>query len=275
MDAHSTIRVDDFTYLTVGGVSLGATLYRPQGSGFPGVVDVHGGRWVANDRFTNAKIAEHLARDGIAVLSIDFRMPPEASYPASIEDIHFAIRWFKANAERLGVRPEAVGGLGTSSGGHQMLLTAMKPLAAPYGTHPLDANVDATLPYMVVGWPVADPIARFEYAKNKGRDDLIEAHDQFWVPLSTMEEGNPQRLLDTKTYDSLPPALILQGSADDNFDYRMNEHFADCYRKAGGEAEFVLYEGEGHSFMVRNHLTEASQDGLERICRFIHAHTVP
>ena len=72
MQSTTTIRIDDFDYLNVGGVTLSATLYRPPGSGFPAVVDVHGGRWINNDRFNNREIAVHLAQNGIAVLSIGY-----------------------------------------------------------------------------------------------------------------------------------------------------------------------------------------------------------
>ncbi len=79
--------------------SLLARLYRPSGGGpFPAVLQVHGGAWVNKDRTDNDFIAKALAESGIFVASIDFRMPPEAPYPASLADINLATRWLKANA---------------------------------------------------------------------------------------------------------------------------------------------------------------------------------
>lgn len=274
MQSTTTIRIDDFDYLNVGGVTLSATLYRPPGSGFPAVVDVHGGRWINNDRFNNREIAVHLAQNGIAVLSIDFRMPPEAGYPGSVHDIHYGVRWLKLNAARFGIRPDAIGGLGTSSGGHQLLLTALIPDAKPYGQHELtqakSPHIDAGIPFLIVGWPVSDPVARFAYAEQHRLNELIDAHKQYWKPLSLMENGNPTKILETVAFTSLPSLLLIQGKADENFDYRMNEAFVDAYRRVGGSADFVLYDDEPHAFMTRNSRSAASQDALCRICKFIH-----
>src|SRR5258708_6718714 len=104
-----------------------ARLYQPKEPGpFPALVEVHGGAWGGGARPTNAPLAEALARSGIVVLATAFRMPPRHRYPASIADIHYATRWLKAHAGEFGSRADLVAGLGTSSGAHQLLLSALK-----------------------------------------------------------------------------------------------------------------------------------------------------
>src|SRR6478752_2759165 len=101
---------------------------KPKGDGpFPAIVDIHGGGWVMGDRKQNAIIDDTLAAKGIVVAAPEFRMPPDGAYPVSINDVHLAIRWLKANASALGGRPDLVGGLGTSSGGHQLLTCMLRP----------------------------------------------------------------------------------------------------------------------------------------------------
>ena len=118
MAAPYEIDVEDVEFARPDGVPLLARLYRPRGPGpFPGVVEVHGGAWTMNDRITNHDIHVPLAKSGVVVMSIDFRMPPVAMYPASSVDINFGVRWFKANAERLSVALDKIGIVGTSSGG--------------------------------------------------------------------------------------------------------------------------------------------------------------
>src|SRR5256714_589454 len=143
------IRVEDVEYQRQGGQALLARLYRPAGTGpFPAVVQVHGGAWVNKDRTDNDFIARAFAESGILVASLDFRMPPEAPYPASLADINLGIRWLKARARTYGSRPDWVGIFGTSSGGHQVLLAAMRPDNPDYGALPppdmpqIDARVD-------------------------------------------------------------------------------------------------------------------------------------
>ena len=50
------------------------------------------------------------------MVSLDFRMPPDGGYPASLADANYAIRWLKTRAASLRSRPDLVGVMGTSSG---------------------------------------------------------------------------------------------------------------------------------------------------------------
>src|SRR5438876_9452473 len=154
------IQIEDVEYQRQGGRPLLARLYRPAGSGpFPAVVQVHGGAWVHKDRTDNDFIAKALAESGILVASIDFRMPPEAGYPASLADINLATRWLKARAEQYRARADWVGSFGTSSGGHQVLLAAMRPEDPRYAALWLsDAPaIDAKPAFVISGWGVLDP----------------------------------------------------------------------------------------------------------------------
>src|SRR6185295_42801 len=90
------IDVEDIEYLRHGDKPLLARLFKPKGAGpFPLVIDLHGGAWCVGDRLRDTPINEPLARSGVVVAALDFRMPPDASYPGSFVDINYAIRWFK------------------------------------------------------------------------------------------------------------------------------------------------------------------------------------
>src|SRR5207302_2349534 len=127
---------------------------------FPAVPEVHGGAWTSGDRLNNTAIGEYLAARGIVVLSVDFRMPPALRYPDTVADVNFGIRFLKANAQRFSTRPELVGGLGTSSGGHLLLLNALRPHDTRCAADPVPGS-DARLAFAVACWPVADPLARY------------------------------------------------------------------------------------------------------------------
>src|SRR5271167_3388533 len=65
-------------------------------------------------------------------------------------------------------RPDTVGIMGSSSGGHQAMLAAMRPNDPRYSESRLPAGspaVDASVSYVVVYWPVIDPLARYHYAR--------------------------------------------------------------------------------------------------------------
>src|ERR1700739_3518857 len=132
------VETHDLEYRQSEDGPLRARLYKPKGNGpFPALIEVHGGAWASGDRLNNAPLDEALAKSGIVVLAVDFRMPPKHRYPASIADIHYATRWLKAHAGEFGSRVDLVGGLGTSSGAHQLLLSALRPSDPRYAALPL------------------------------------------------------------------------------------------------------------------------------------------
>ena len=127
------IDVKDVEYLRHGDRPLLARMFLPRGSGpFPMVVELHGGAWCRGDRTSDTILNEPLARSGVVVAALDFRQPPAAPYPASLQDIHYAIRWLKGRARDLGSRPDMIGSMGNSSGGHQAMLLAMRPFDPRY-----------------------------------------------------------------------------------------------------------------------------------------------
>src|SRR5437588_6890959 len=262
------IEVRDLEYQRAHGAPLLARLYRPIGSGpFPAVVEIHGGAWASGDRLNNAPIDEALAKSGIVVLAIDFRMPPEHRYPASIADINFATRWLKAHAKEFGSRRDLVAGLGTSSGAHQLLLSLLKPADPRYAALPLGgAEVpvdDARLPYVVLCWPISDPLARYRMVKEKGNGRLVEAHDAYWRSEAEMEEGNPQLILERGEAGELPPAILIQGLADDNVTPDMADRFAAAWRSRGGRLELHKFDGQPHTFIPRDPGSDASRRATE------------
>jgi acetyl esterase len=244
----------------------------PKGSGpFPAIVDIHGGGWVMGDRKQNAIIDDTLASRGIVVAAPEFRMPPEGAYPVSIRDVHLAIRWLKANAAALGSRPDLVGGLGTSSGGHQLLTCMLRPNDPRFAelATPATQAFDATLAYAVAAWPVADPLRRYRMAQEKQNKNLLDAHAAYWPSENAMAEGNPQLLIEHGEHDKLPPVLLLQGTNDDNLPRDMASNFASAYRKAGGEATLHEFDGQPHAFVTRNPDSDAAKQALKLVEEFV------
>src|SRR5258707_455702 len=138
---------EDLEFGRAGDIPLLARLYRPRDvSGFPAIVEVHGGAWTGGDRLNNVAIHQAVAAAGTAVLALEFRLAPAAPYPGPVADVNLGIRWLKANIARWGGDPNKVGGLGTSSGGHLLLLNVLRPQDPRYTALmlPNSADVDAS-----------------------------------------------------------------------------------------------------------------------------------
>jgi acetyl esterase/lipase len=221
-----------------------------------------------------AVINEAIAASGTAVLALDFRMPSVASYPASIADINLGIRWLKANIGRWGGgenRP--VGGLGGSSGGHQLWLNVMRPRDPRYMAHKLSSDVDASLDFVVVCWPISDPVARYKMARETGNERLVKNHDAYFPTEADMAEANPQTILEKGEAKNLPPALIIQGTADNNVTPDMPDRFVAAYTRAGGTITLRKFEGEPHTFIVLNPTSAASVEAIGLIVDFVRGQT--
>lgn len=277
------IDVRDVEYLRHGEQPLLARIFKPRGKGpFPGVVQIHGGAWCLMDRLRDTPLNEALARSGIVVAALDFRMPPQAPYPASMADINYAIRWMKSRALELETRAELVGVAGTSSGGHQAMLTAMRPRDSRYAAIPLREGapgVDARVRFVAMFWPVIDPLSRYRYAKKLkagGKpypdfvDNVLPLHDAYWQTEEAMAEGNPLQALERGEQVELPPALYIQGENDIVHPRVDLERFVADYRKADGRIELELIAGASEAFISRDPSSPQSRRAIGKMIDFVH-----
>jgi acetyl esterase len=195
---------------------------------------------------------------GIVVVAVDFRQSPQHHYPDSVQDINFAIRWLRANAWKFNASSRLVGALGSSSGGHLVLLNALRPSDSRYAALPVagDSPDSASPDYLILLYPISDPLARRAYALEVGNNGPVKSTDIYFSPPGSLQEGNPQLILDRREPVKLPPALLLQGSADSNGVVRdrnvspaIQQRFAASYGAAGGNIQLELLPGAPHSFV--------------------------
>ncbi len=88
----------------------------------PAVILVHGGGWKSGDKSLMEPMAQAIASKGFACFTVEYRLSPEATYPAGIYDVKNAIQYIKANAKEFNVDTTKVAILGCSSGGQMAAL---------------------------------------------------------------------------------------------------------------------------------------------------------
>ena len=274
-EARYEIIVEDMECPRPDGSVMLIRVARPKGRGpFPAVIDVHGGAWVLHDRNHNARIDDALAADGIVVASPEFRKPPEGVYPVSVADVHLATRWLKHNAAALGSSPERVGVIGTSSGGHQAMLSVLRPDDQHYAGLALAGapDVDATVKFAIACWSVLDPLARYRKALALKQENLLAGHAGFFLnDEAMMADGNPQLIMERGEQTHLPPLLVVHGTADDNLPPDMSARFVQAYRAAGGDATLRNFEGQQHAFVTRTPDHPDSHQAVREVADFIKA----
>jgi acetyl esterase/lipase len=273
------VETQDVVYLNDGARDWLATVYRPRGAGpFPVLLDVHGGAWARNDRFQNAVNDRVLASTGLVVVAIDFHLSGAAPHPAAILDINYATRWLKLHARDFGGDATGLGGIGSSSGGHQLMLSAMRPTDPRYAAIPLPEapELDASVAYVIMTWPVIDPLARHKRALageitplTGTAETIAQEHIAYFGDEAAMVEANPQLMLERGERMELPPALIVQGAADEQLAPMMAERFLNAYSAAGGVIELAMYPGEPHGFIRSNPDGPNTRRALNLIKSFI------
>ena len=275
------VDISDVEYLNHGGAPLLAKLFKPQGSGpFPIMLELHDGAWVRGGRENGDAANEALAKTGVIVAALDFRT--QERYPASVADIHYAVRWAKSQAASWNGIPDSVGAMGTSSGAHQAMLLGMRPNDSRYAALPSPAgsSADGTLACVIMVSPVIDPLGRYLYAKGLRLDctppegmgeRTPPMHEQYWGTEEAMAEGAPARILAAGEKTELPPTLALRRSYEAAHPRPDFDEFIDQYRKAGGPIDLTIFEGEGEG-LLSDLSSDVGKQTLEEMGAFIHKH---
>ena len=171
--------------------------------------------------------------------------------------------------------------MGTSSGAHQAMLLGMRPNDPRYAALPSSngaTGVDGSLACVVMVSPVIDPLGRYLYAKGL-RDDcappagieerVAPMHDLYWVTEEAMAEAAPARALAAGETMELPPTLCVARSYEEAHPRPDLDEFIAQYRKAGGDIDVKIFEGEGERLLQDVSAPDA-QEALERMTAFIN-----
>lgn len=113
--------VENIPYTTFetadGPRPLRCDLFRPDNDSiYPAVIMIHGGGWNSGNRSLQVPMAQRIAAAGFVTIPVEYRLIPEALYPAGLHDIKTAVRWARANASRYGIDPERIAVAGCSAG---------------------------------------------------------------------------------------------------------------------------------------------------------------
>ncbi|WP_219419545.1 alpha/beta hydrolase [Pseudonocardia nigra] len=266
-------------YAEVPGVRpLELDLYLPAEGPAPVVVFLHGGGWrlgsrhAASPAYPATAPFEQLARAGIAVASVDYRLSGEAVWPTQLHDAKAAVRWLRARAGELGVDPDRIAAWGESAGGHlaELLgLTADDPA--------LEGDVGVTGPSSAVAavaaWYAPSDVAAV--ATDIGADPMDPASREaqlLGAPAPTVPEVAAQAGPVHHVSPAAPPFLLLHGRDDRFVPCVQSERLATALRAAGADVDLHVYDGADHMWLGA---PDAARDALERTITFLRRRLVP
>lgn len=109
-----------------GKRELHLDLFRPEKPGnYPAVVLIFGGGWRSGSKEAQVPMAQQIAAKGYVTAAVEYRLSPEALYPAAVYDIKAAIRFLRANATKYNLNPDKIAISGSSAGGQLAALVGM------------------------------------------------------------------------------------------------------------------------------------------------------
>ena len=249
-------KVENLT-LDLPGRNIGARFYVPEEAGEtpPVVMYFHGGGWVLGSLDTHDGTCRELARaSGAAVLSVDYRLAPEARYPAAAEDCYDACIWAEAHAGHLGIDASRMAVAGDSAGGN--LAAAVSLMARDRG--------GPALRHQMLIYPVTD--ANFEttsYVSNGGGEYFLSTGSMKWFWGHYLGETSPvdaslARVLHTEDLSSLPPATVITAQYDPLKDE--GDAYAKRLSEAGIATDHKVADGMIHGFFG---MTPAVPDAMK------------
>ncbi|MBU6252003.1 MAG: alpha/beta hydrolase [Alphaproteobacteria bacterium] len=237
-------RVDNLS-LDLPGRSVEARLYVPNGAPEtpPLIVYFHGGGWVLGSLDTHDTTCRELAEDSsAAVLSIDYRLAPEARYPAAAEDCYDATCWARDHAAELGIDGTRLAVAGDSAGGN--LAAAVSLMARDRG--------GPALRHQLLIYPVTDAdFTTSSYIANGSGAYFLSTSAMRWFWQHYLGGTAPQdaplaRVLHTSDLAGLAPATVITAQYDPLRDE--GDAYAQKLAEAGVATDHHIAPGMIHGF---------------------------
>lgn len=231
---------EDVVVGTGGGRDLHADIYRPANPNGAGVLMIHGGGWRMGSKAMMPPQSTALAIRGFTCVAIEYRLTPEASWPAQIHDVKTAMRWFRANAGSLDVDSDRIAVLGNSAGGHLALLLAATPGRAEFEGDGGNAGVDTSVAAVIAVYP---PVTFFVGERTSGGTSAAAILGD----AATVEAARAASPIEY-VHAGFPPTFFLHGNGDKVVPVSASINMYNALSQAGGRAEMHIYAEQPHTW---------------------------
>ena len=220
----------------------------------PAILYLHSGGWYQGSPTEFQRHAAHMATKGFVGATIQYRLVPEARFPAQVQDSKAAVRWLRAKASTYRIDTDRIGVAGGSSGGHLAAMLGTTPHIAEFegdgGNPGFSSRVQAVAAFNgVLNFPALPSdgiIGNFlgaSYAENP----------ELWAKASPITYVGPESA----------PFLFLHGTDDQAIPYQMSVNMMNALKAVGASAEIFTAEGAGHPFYFSDPWFQPTLEAIE------------
>lgn len=265
LEGHKLVDANPITGIEISDVripgpsgELAGRLYRPHEVDAPSelMVFYHGGGWVIGNLDSHDDLCRYLAKQvGIRILSVDYRLAPEAPYPAAVEDAIAAFEYTVNNASELGTDADSILVGGDSAGGN---------LAAVVAHHASQSGGSKPVLQFLL-YPAVDATVRRASRDAFANNLLLTDEDIDWFidhycpDVTTRAEPRLSVLL-ADDLTQMPPAYVITAGFDPLRDE--GEAFAEKLTQAGVAVTTRRFPHLIHGFANLRPLGDSFQSAL-------------
>ena len=254
--SHTVAIVKDLDYMATSEYPDGKDrldLYIPAGvTNARVIVSLHGGALSMGDRAEESFVGRRFAAAGYLTVVTSYRLSPQVSHPAHVQDAAAAFAWVKRHIRQHGGDPDRIIVIGHSAGAYlAMLLATDSRYLAAHMLSPSDIKgVVAVSGFFWVDKPGVAP----------DRPTYVWGTDQkVWI------ESSPSRYLRA----DLPPVLLIDTDGDEEWRQQQNADMAAALRSAGHkDVDVHKVYGRTHMSVWTKMLDGESEETSSSIVRF-------
>lgn len=206
---------ENIVYAKVSNREVHLDLFQPRERSdkkFAVVLIIHGGGWRSGDRKMEWPTAQHLAEKGFVGITAEYRLSPEAKYPAGIFDLKNAVRWIKANAENYFIDTNKIAVYGCSAGGELAAFLGTTGNQKKFEGENLYKNFSAKVNAVID----VDGILDFTHPaeSDKDNDPSKPSAGKAWFGVSYKDDPSPWIEASPMNYvdDNTPPFCFINSS---------------------------------------------------------------
>lgn len=237
---------------TEGGIDL--RFFRPATATDAQILFLHGGGFVAGSLDTHDALCRSLAiASDATVVAVDYRLAPEAPFPAALDDCRAALRYL---IDRRPADTAWMAVCGDSAGAHLATMLAIDAASA-------DIRLDA----LGLFYPVVAPACDTASWQQLGTGHLLTRTWMRWAWSVYRGDTTDETTLDLLRRDlaGVAPVHIITAAFDPLRDE--GEALAVRIRRAGGRATLSRFEGMIHGFASLPMLTPAADAAIVQMAK--------
>jgi acetyl esterase len=240
---------------------LQVRVYRPLHAAKGIVLYLHGGGFAVGDLECYHSVCSHLCeRSACVVVAVDYRLAPEAPFPAAVDDAYAALEWIAANAAELAGTAHRIAVVGDSAGAN---LAAVLALLSRDRQGPAIAFQALVYPVTAAAPGQFPSYEKFGAGYTLTRRSIDYFNQHYYGPTGIAPDFRGAPLL-ASSLAGLPPALVQVAGYDPLHDEGIA--YAERLMADGVAVSLVDYPGLAHGFINMTGRVKTAAEAFDQLC---------